>query len=317
MSGSRFSIVTRASVTFRVRLLANAARVVTRFLIASAAVHGTVGTMTNDTNSVPTPGGDSDQTRSVSLIDAEQMTALLLDAFNDTARGALKSWSRGQWRRSESIAALQDLLNWLGPIAASDTLGLWVSRRLASAAGLAMAVASRADDDDADDSEDVPMVADGAEVLSTQVIETDRVWMTLDDASRRRWRDRLPQRITAVAGSLSGDPSDSVVELASCTTTAAAAAIHPPGDGPNGPSIDALRTLAPICPACGTPSQLTQSTAGWAPVTGIDLEFEIAEIGGAVAAERGEVMCRECFGEFSEKEVIRASIVFGAAVASR
>ena len=271
--------------------------------------------MTDDTNSVPATGSDSDPTRSVPLLNADEMTALLVDTFNDMALGALKSWSSGSGRRSEAITALRDLLGWLGPLAASDTLGLWVARRLASAAGLAMAVASRVDD--ADDSEDVSMAADGADVLSTQVVDTDRVWMSLDDAARLRWRERLPQRIAAVSVSPNGDLSDAVVELASCAAVAAASAIHGARDAFDSPSIDENRILAAICPGCGTANQLTQSTAGWATVRGIDLAFEVAMIGESVAAERGDVMCHGCLGEFSEDEVVRASISFEAAAASR
>lgn len=269
--------------------------------------------MTDDTNSLPPPGNDSDPTtRPAPLIDAEQITALLLDAFNDRAHTALWSWSRGSWR-SESTAELRDLLDWLGPLSASDTLGLWVARRLASAAGLAMAIASRADDDDTDDSEDVSMVADGADVLLTQLIDTNRVWMTLDDATRLRWRDRLPQRIAALSASPNGDHSDAVVELASCSAVAATAAVHGAGDGVGGPSTQVRRILTPVCPGCGIANQLTQATAGWAAVMGIDLEIEVAEIGESVAAVREEVLCHECFGEFSENEVVRASIQTAAA----
>lgn len=281
-------------------------------LIAGTAAPVTVETMTNDMNAVPTPGGDA-----APMIDAERMTALLVEAFNTSALGNLKAWSLGSWRRSETIAALQAQLRWMAPLAASDTLGLWFALRLASATGSAMAIASRVDDDDADTREDKSMISDGADVLSMQIVETDRVWMTLDGAGRRRWRERLVERIDAVSTVVGGSPADATVELASCTAVAAAVVIRAATSGLDSRSLDVRRTLVPVCPACGTANQLTQSTAGWASVRGVDLEFEVATIGESVAAERGEVMCRECFGEFSENEVVRASIVFEAAAASR
>lgn len=276
-------------------------------LIAATAAPGTVENMTDEMSSVPAGSRDGE-----AMIDAEKMEAHLVDAFNESALGNLKGWALGTCRRSETIDALRDRLEWLAPFATSDTLVLWFARRLASATGSAMAISCRVDDDDADDRDDVSMVGDGADVLSMQVVETERVWRTLDDAARRRWRGRLVQRIAAVSTLVEDSPEDATLELASCTAVAAAVVIHAANDGRETRSIDAHGVLAPTCPACGAATHLTQSTAGWAAVTGIDLDLGVATIGESVPAERGDVMCRGCLGEFSEDEVVRASIAFEA-----
>jgi hypothetical protein len=176
--------------------------------------------MTHDTNPAHSASVLTD-----TVLDSVVLGSHLVAVFNERAFGTLADWSMGARLRSETIHGLRGVLDGLA-VATNGTIGLSFTRELASATGVAMAVSCRVGDDDADTSADRAMVRSGAEVLSMYLDDTERVWATLDDAARGRWRLRLGERIAAVTADLDDGPDDAVTELASCTAVAAALTAH-------------------------------------------------------------------------------------------
>ncbi len=274
---------------------------------------GTVDLMSTDLHP------ESPQNTSASAaFDPDVVASHLVSVFNERAFGTIVGWSVGTWLRSETIRSLRHELEELSSVAVRGTVGLWFVQQLASATGVAMAVSCRVGDDDAADvNDDVTMIAEGADVLAMQLAETDQRWVVPDTAERKRLRERLGERIAQSATELGDDAGETAVELASCTALAAAMVVHGTWLGVDARTFGVRREVTPICPACGVATTLNQGVAGWAALRGVDPKNRVVSMDEAVVAEVYEVTCRDCGNDFSDRQVVEASIAFDEAAAAQ
>ena len=244
-------------------------------------------------------------------LDPNVVSSHLVAVFNERAFGTIMDWSVGTWLRTETIRSLRCLLEDLSSIAVRGTVGLGFVQQLASATGVATAVACRLDDGDMDANDDVTMVADGSDVLLMQLAEVDQRWVEPGAAERKRLRERLGHRIAQCGMKLGDDGAgDTAVELASCTAVAAAMVVHGEWLDFDARTFGVRREVTPICPACGVATTLNQGVGGWATLTGVDPKNCVASMGDPVVAEVYEVTCRDCGNDFSDRQVVEASIAF-------
>jgi hypothetical protein len=142
----------------------------------------------------------------------------LVDEFTERCRSTLLDWSTGQCTRSDTIATLTANLDSL----ACD-LEAGIDRallgRMAAATGVAMAIACRTDDNDADTSDDGCMVTEGIATFEMWLTETCDTSSGLDAAGRARWQTNAPIRLRAAMTALVEEPGDTTNELAACTGT--------------------------------------------------------------------------------------------------
>lgn len=269
--------------------------------------------MTGDTN----PQLPSSATLSF-VLDPAVLASHLVAVFNERALGTIVGWSVGTWLRSETVRSLQSRLEQLSSVVVHGTVDLGFVHELASVAGVAKAVGCSAGDDDVGANEIVANLAEGADVLLAYLTEAESRWVEPEVSARTRLLEHLGERLAAAAAiDLDDGAEGAAEELARCTAAVAALVVHGAWLGFDARAFGIRREVTPICPVCGTATTLNQGMAGWAALTGVDPNSRGVSVGETVVAECYEVTCRDCGNDFSEREVVEASIAFDKKAAAR